>query len=400
MVEFFEDGGRQVEGLGLAVVVGRLALAGVVVPVGAIAEFEAVDVALALRGGGRGVAPVGHPARVDAIQNAIGELLEEGADFFGRVTCEVAGASGHLDVKIRVALEALGNAVEIVFEATEVGADDDERGVLFHEVVASGDDGGVARIFGFAVEMPLRIRRVVAVVGAVFVEWEPGVDGFGEVGVERFPDFGEVCVNRVEERIVGQDKFPVAVFDFNADLFPDFHGDGTADKCAVEGGDRAGGVGGFVAGEEIEGRGNGVELRVLAVELEGDPIHQREVPVAAGDADVDCADVDAGKEGVDGWDVFENVRMDIDLEDFFVGGRGRGGGEGSGEAESKGEDRAKAGAGEWKEGKIHARARGGSVGEGGGPTQDGRGASEIRWVRMNLGLNRGARGRGCTANPR
>ena len=224
--------------------------------------------------------------------------------------------------------------------------------------------------------MPLRIRRVVAVVGAVFVEWEPGVDGLCQVGVERFPDLGEVCVDRIEERIVGQDKFPVAVFDFNADLFPDFHGDGTSGKCAVEGGDRAGGVGGFVAGEEIEGRGNGVELRVLAVELEGDPIHQREVPVAAGDADVDRADVDAGKEGVDGWDVFENVRMDIDLEDFFVGGRGRGGGrhrrgcaEGERQNEAKGAEKKKGSHGD----SGCPRVRRGSGNASGGEGEDGRG---------------------------
>jgi hypothetical protein len=39
------------------------------------------------------------------------------------------------------------------------------------------------------------------------------------------------------------------------------------------------------------------------------------------------------------------------------------------------------------------------VREGRRPTQDGWVAGEIRWVRINLGLNRGARGRVCTANP-
>lgn len=70
------------EGLGFAVVVGDLAGAGVVVPIGAVAEFEAVDVAAALGVGGRGVATVGHPAGVDAVEDAVGKFLEEGADFF------------------------------------------------------------------------------------------------------------------------------------------------------------------------------------------------------------------------------------------------------------------------------------------------------------------------------
>jgi hypothetical protein len=160
-------------------------------------------------------------------------------------------------------------------------------------------------------------------VGAVWVEGQPGIDRLGEVGVERFSDFGEVRVDRVEERIVGENEFSRAVFDFKADLLPDFYSDGTAGECTVEGGDGADGVVGVVTGKEVEGRSNRVELRVLAVEVESNSIHDRELTVAAGDTDVNRADVDAGEKGVDGRDVFENVRMDIDLQDFLESGRGR-----------------------------------------------------------------------------
>ena len=65
-----------------------------------------------------------------------------------------------------------------------------------------------------------------------------------------------------------------------------------------------------------------VRLRVRAVELEGEPIHEGEPTVTARHADVNRADVDLGKEGVDRWDVFENMRMGVDLQNFLVDGRG------------------------------------------------------------------------------
>ena len=59
--------------------------------------------------------------------------------------------------------------------------------------------------------------------------------------MERFAAPREMRV-RIEERIVGENEFPVPVFDFDADLLPDFHRDRTAGKRRVEPRDGAGRV--------------------------------------------------------------------------------------------------------------------------------------------------------------
>ena len=78
-----------------------------------------------------------------------------------------------------------------MLEAAQVGPDDGEAGVPLEDPVAGGDELGVGGEPGAAVEMPLRVLRVVAVVDALRVEGAPGVERLRQVGEEGLAALGK-----------------------------------------------------------------------------------------------------------------------------------------------------------------------------------------------------------------
>ena len=109
-----------------------------------------------------------------------------------------------VDGEVGVAVEPAGELVHVVLEAAQVGADDGEAGVPLEDAVARGDELGVGGEAGAAVEVPLRVLRVVAVVDALRVEGEPGLARLREVGEEGLAALGQEGVDGVEEGVVGR----------------------------------------------------------------------------------------------------------------------------------------------------------------------------------------------------
>ena len=66
---------------------------------------------------------VGAEADVGAEEDAVGELLEEGADGRGILEGEVGQARGGVHGEVGEALETAGDLAHVVLEAAEVGPD-------------------------------------------------------------------------------------------------------------------------------------------------------------------------------------------------------------------------------------------------------------------------------------
>ena len=167
LVEYF---GGQTEGFNGAAIVLHRAAAGVKGIVGAVPCFEGPEEGGALLVGGRVVSKERFPCHVNAVKDSVLIFGEERADFFRGKASEIARASGALDIKVRVKVEALGELVQVVFEAAEVRADDDKPGVFCEDVIASGNDLAVAGVAGLVVKVELRVVSEIAVMRAVRVE--------------------------------------------------------------------------------------------------------------------------------------------------------------------------------------------------------------------------------------
>ena len=91
-----------------------------------------------------------------------------------------------------------------MLQASEVRADDDESRMSLQNMIARNDQGCVAGITRFAVEMKLRVVGEIAVMQTLAIQRQPTVDWIGHVRHQRFATRGEELINRVEDRIVRQ----------------------------------------------------------------------------------------------------------------------------------------------------------------------------------------------------
>src|SRR5687768_14527289 len=148
VVELLEYAARKIQRLRLPAAVGNLAAAGVIIEVGLVTNFQSLHVTLALRRSRAFRAKKGFPVRIDAIEDPIRILQEQGADLLARVAREIPGTGGDFDMEIRILRQAVSNALEIVLETSEMRAEHHQVRMLLHDVVPGRDDRRVARVLG------------------------------------------------------------------------------------------------------------------------------------------------------------------------------------------------------------------------------------------------------------
>ena len=226
-------------------------------------------------------------------------------------------------MKVRIRVEPRRHFVDVVLQAADMRPNDDQGGMLHEDAIARLDQPRVAWVLRLPVQMPLGILRVVAVVDALGIERQPRLTRLRQVGEEWFPARREMRVDRIEHRIVRQEKRTVRPLQLESDLFPDLDHHGALREGLIERLRHACAVVWLLAGREIECRRETEDVRMLLHQRGVEPVHEVEMAIGAGIADVDDAQVDAPQHRVHGGDVLEDVRVHVDLAESLEAWRRR-----------------------------------------------------------------------------
>ena len=130
-------------------------------------------------------------------------------------------------------------------------------------------------------------------------------------------------VHRIEDRIVRQQERAVGLLQLEPDFLPDLHHDGALRERLVEGFRHTRAILRLIACREIERRGERKDVRMPLHERGVEPVHEFEMAVGAGIADVHDAQVDAPQHRVDDGHVLVDVRVHVDLAQALEAGRRR-----------------------------------------------------------------------------
>ena len=193
--------------------------------------------------------------------------------------------------------------------------------MLRQDVIPGFDQPGMARELRPAVEVPLRVPRVVAVVHALRVERQPRLARLREMRQQRFPPRREMDVDRIEDRIVGQQERSVGPLQLEPDLLPDLHHHRALRERLVERLRGARAVVRLVTRRQVEGRGEREDVRMLLHERGVEAVHELEMPVRGRNAHVDHPQVDPPQHRVDDGQVFVDVGVHVDLAHLLETGR-------------------------------------------------------------------------------
>src|ERR1041385_2307206 len=109
-----------------AAVVLNGAAAGIERVIGAVFSFETVDKRGALLIARRALFAKRFPGRVHAVKDAVLVFDEKAPHLLPRLACEVVRSRRAIHMKVRVTVQTPRDLVEVVLEASEVRADDDQ----------------------------------------------------------------------------------------------------------------------------------------------------------------------------------------------------------------------------------------------------------------------------------